>query len=76
MVASGAVDAHFEHGLSPWDWAAGSLIAEEAGAAVIVPKPMSTSGEGAATVALAPGIEEDFLRLLDALGALDPIPAD
>lgn len=22
MVASGAVDAHIEHGLSPWDWAA------------------------------------------------------
>ena len=31
MVASGRVDAHFEHGLNPWDWAAGGLIAAEAG---------------------------------------------
>ena len=39
MVAAGAVDAHYEHGLSPWDWAAGSLIAEEAGAIVQIPDP-------------------------------------
>ena len=35
MVASGAVDAHYEHGLSPWDWAAGGLIAAEAGAVAV-----------------------------------------
>jgi myo-inositol-1(or 4)-monophosphatase len=31
MAAEGAVDAYFENGLSPWDHAAGGLIAAEAG---------------------------------------------
>ncbi|MGA9870221.1 MAG: inositol monophosphatase family protein [Rhodococcus sp. (in: high G+C Gram-positive bacteria)] len=73
MVATGAVDAHFEHGLSPWDWAAGSLIAEEAGAVIRLPSPNSTSADGAVTVAVAPGIEGAFFATLDAVGALDPI---
>jgi myo-inositol-1(or 4)-monophosphatase len=34
-VASGRVDAYFERTLSPWDHAAGALIAAEAGAAVV-----------------------------------------
>ncbi|QCB50983.1 inositol monophosphatase [Rhodococcus sp. PAMC28707] len=76
MVASGSVDAHFEHGLSPWDWAAGSLIAEEAGAMVLLPDPNSTSSGGAVTVAVAPGIAADFTETLRRLGALDPIAAD
>jgi myo-inositol-1(or 4)-monophosphatase len=33
-VATGRVDAFYERGLSPWDLAAGQLIAEEAGATV------------------------------------------
>ncbi|MCY3632023.1 MAG: inositol monophosphatase family protein [bacterium] len=33
-VACGRVDAFFEVGLNPWDYAAGALIAEEAGAIV------------------------------------------
>ena len=33
-VAEGAVDAYFEKGLNPWDFAAGSLICTEAGATV------------------------------------------
>ena len=33
-VAAGRLDAHFEIGLAPWDWAAGSLVASEAGATV------------------------------------------
>lgn len=69
MVASGAVDAHFEHGLSPWDWAAGALIAAEAGAIVRVPPATSRSADGDLTVAAAPGIGDDFLALLDELGA-------
>lgn len=31
-VAMGRVDGYFEHGLKEWDWAAGGLIAREAGA--------------------------------------------
>jgi len=34
---AGWVDGYFEHGLSRWDWAAGSLIASEAGATVRLP---------------------------------------
>jgi myo-inositol-1(or 4)-monophosphatase len=33
-VASGGVDAFFEAGMHEWDWAAGALIAREAGARV------------------------------------------
>lgn len=33
-VASGHTDAYYEFGLSQWDWAAGALIAKEAGASV------------------------------------------
>ena len=33
-VALGRLDAFYERGLAPWDWAAGSLVAEEAGAVV------------------------------------------
>jgi myo-inositol-1(or 4)-monophosphatase len=34
QVACGRVDAYFERGLQPWDMAAGTLIAREAGAIV------------------------------------------
>ncbi|MFC7955780.1 inositol monophosphatase family protein [Rhodococcoides kroppenstedtii] len=74
MVAEGQVDAHFEHGLSPWDWAAGALIAAEAGARVRTPSPHSRSSDGEVTVAAAPGVADAFSALLDSLGALDPIP--
>jgi fructose-1,6-bisphosphatase/inositol monophosphatase family enzyme len=33
-VASGRYDGYFERGLHPWDFAAGALIAREAGATV------------------------------------------
>lgn len=34
-LASGRLDAYYELGLQPWDYAAGALIAREAGAAII-----------------------------------------
>ena len=54
-VACGRVDAYFETGLNAWDWAAGGLIAEEAGAVVQT---------GDLTLAAAPGIAADFFTLL------------
>ena len=33
-VAAGRLDAYYEAGMHPWDWAAGTLIAREAGARV------------------------------------------
>lgn len=74
MVASGAVDAHYEHGLSPWDWAAGSLIAAEAGARIVVPPATSRSSDGHPTVAVAPAIADDFLAALTEAGALEQLP--
>lgn len=38
MVASGRVDAYYEHDIKIWDYAAGALIASEAGANVRVPE--------------------------------------
>lgn len=73
MVASGAVDAHFEHGLSPWDWAAGALVAAEAGARVITPSPHSRSDDGEVTIAVAEGVADGFLSVLDRLGGVAAI---
>jgi myo-inositol-1(or 4)-monophosphatase len=53
-VASGRVDAFYENDLSAWDWAAGALLAAEAGAIVSeLPGPPGQSGIIAATPALA-----------------------
>ena len=66
-VAAGRMDAFFERGLNYWDYAAGGLIAREAGAAVggLSGRPESTS----MTVAAGP----DLFRHLDTfLTRLDP----
>jgi len=55
-VACGRLDAYFERGLSPWDWAAGEIIAREAGATVSV---------GDLTYAVGPGLETALLSLLE-----------
>ncbi len=53
-VASGRIDAFYENDLSEWDWAAGALLATEAGAVVEeLPGPPGKSGIVAATPALA-----------------------
>ncbi|TLG16382.1 inositol monophosphatase [Nocardia cyriacigeorgica] len=74
MVAEGRVDAHYEHGLNPWDWAAGALIATEAGARVVAPPSHSAGAAGELFVAAAPGIADELLALLDELGVSAPIP--
>ncbi|MEY3033399.1 MAG: Inositol-monophosphatase [Actinomycetota bacterium] len=62
FVADGRLDAYFEENLRPWDVAAGSLIAEEAGARVT-----DFSGGPASTgqiLATAPGIHEAMVDML------------
>jgi len=54
-VACGRLDAYFERGLSPWDSAAGALIAAEAGADVVT---------GPLTRASTPGIVSALDELL------------
>jgi len=74
MVASGRVDAHFEHGLNPWDWAAGALVASEAGARVHLPGPEVGGASGEVVVAMAPGIADELEALMRSVGAYAPIP--
>jgi len=71
MVASGRLDAYYEHGLQVWDRAAGALIAAEAGARVVLPAP-GVAGAGLA-LAAAPGIADELLAVLERFNGLDPI---
>ncbi|WP_343063821.1 inositol monophosphatase family protein [Haloechinothrix aidingensis] len=67
-VAAGWVDAYYEHGLSPWDWAAGALIAREAGALVSPPGADTALGADA-TLAASPSIADGLRELLVSCGA-------
>jgi myo-inositol-1(or 4)-monophosphatase len=64
-AAAGRVDAYYELNLNPWDHAAGALIAAEAGLVVT-----GTEGRPFAqpmAVAVAPGVAEEFIALLERL---------
>ena len=70
-VAAGRLDAHYEHGLNVWDWAAGALIAAEAGAVVVLPG----DGPGAPLlVAAAPGVAAALIAALESHGGLATLP--
>ncbi len=64
-VAAGRLDAFYERGLNYWDYAAGALIAEEAGARVtgLAGRPVGTS----MTVGAGPGLYEELSAVLAAL---------
>ncbi|MEU6698359.1 inositol monophosphatase family protein [Pseudonocardia sp. NPDC046786] len=79
-VAAGWLDGYLEHGCNWWDWAAGALIAREAGAVlhIAVPPGMSdladaggtTGGLGDdVTLAAAPGIAHELAGLARRSGA-------
>lgn len=74
LVASGRLDAHYEHGLQVWDWAAGAVIAAEAGAVVRLPQPGGSTGGAGLTLVSAPGIADELIATLDLFGGLDPLP--
>ena len=64
-VAAGCVDGYCEHGLNRWDWAAGALIAEEAGAVVRLPSddaPLGADAVFAAAPGIADRLQETLLR--------------
>ncbi|EHB50215.1 Inositol-phosphate phosphatase [Mycolicibacterium rhodesiae JS60] len=71
LVAAGRLDAHYEHGLHIWDWAAGALIAAEAGALVELPP---VDEEGGLAMAAAPGIAAALSEALERAGGLRPLP--
>ncbi|MDR3083036.1 MAG: inositol monophosphatase [Streptomyces sp.] len=66
-VAAGRLDAYYERGLNPWDYAAGDLIAREAGALTggRPGEPLSP----ALAIAAPPGLFERLQARLDELGA-------
>lgn len=66
MVAAGRLDAYYEEGVHVWDWAAGALIAEEAGARLLLPSVEAASG---LIVAASPGIAADLDDALRRSGA-------
>lgn len=63
-VASGEVDAYFEHGLGPWDHAAGCLIAARAGAISVAPDYGVTKEAKALVMAVKPGVAKELAELL------------
>jgi myo-inositol-1(or 4)-monophosphatase len=64
-AAAGRVDAYYELHLNPWDFAAGALIAAEAGL-VVTGLPGRPFAEPLA-IAAAPSIAEEFVGLVAAL---------
>ncbi|MBT2382501.1 inositol monophosphatase family protein [Streptomyces sp. ISL-11] len=66
-VACGRLDGYYERGLNPWDYAAGALIAREAGAVTGGRPGVPASTE--LTVAAAPGLFERLQGRLEELGA-------
>jgi myo-inositol-1(or 4)-monophosphatase len=63
------LDGFAEHGLQRWDWAAGALIAAEAGAVVRLPPSGSDSGESDLVLAATPGIVDALTELVVQCGA-------
>ena len=55
LLAAGRLDAYYERGLQPWDYAAGALIAREAGAALLGRVGGAPAGEPM-LIAAAPGL--------------------
>ncbi|MDP9094894.1 MAG: inositol monophosphatase [Actinomycetota bacterium] len=66
-TAAGRLDGYFEAGLSPWDYAAGALIAAEAGCLVTGLHGRAASPRFLA--AAGTSLAADFFALLESLGA-------
>jgi myo-inositol-1(or 4)-monophosphatase len=71
MVAAGQLDAYYEDGVNVWDWAAGALIAAEAGALVRLPDPAGAVGGDGLVVAAAPGVADGLDDVLRRVGVLE-----
>lgn len=75
-VACGRLDGYYERNLKPWDWAAGSLIAEEAGARVTSLGGGDLPGvlPDACIVAAGPRLHEALAALVAEAGEPPPGP--
>ncbi|MFH1844522.1 MAG: inositol monophosphatase family protein [bacterium] len=63
-VAAGKLDGYWEMKLRPWDCAAGTLLAREAGAVVTDFQGRAGLLSGASVVAAAPGLHQTMLEML------------
>lgn len=63
-TAAGRVDAYLEHGLNPWDWAAGRLLVEEAGGAVSAVTSVLGGASRAGVLAGGRPAHDELLRWL------------
>ena len=61
-VAAGRLDAFYETGLSPWDWAGGSALIREAGGTATT---LTTENGPDRFLAARPGLAAPLLRLID-----------
>ncbi|MEJ8278013.1 inositol monophosphatase family protein [Pseudonocardia spirodelae] len=74
-VGAGWLDGYLEHGCNWWDWAAGALVATEAGAVVHIAGSPGVDGLGDAglgadvTLAAAPGVAADLAAAARRCGA-------
>lgn len=69
MVAAGQLDAYYEDGVHLWDWAAGALIAAEAGAVLRLPRGSGATGGPGFITAAAPGVAAALDAVLRRAGA-------
>jgi myo-inositol-1(or 4)-monophosphatase len=65
FVAEGATDACVIMSSKPWDTAAGTLIAREAGASITDTAGRPHTSQSASTVASAPGIAQQLAAIID-----------
>ncbi len=75
-LADGRLDGYWEHKLQPWDWAAGSLIVQEAGG-VVTDYYGNPWHPGTPNIVASNGrLHEEMLRVLrDVRGLGKPLPA-
>lgn len=66
---SGEVDAYYEHGLGPWDHAAGCIIAARSHCVVNMPKLDVTSADGVLISAARRGVSDSFVNAVLAAGS-------
>ncbi|ALC06098.1 fructose-1,6-bisphosphatase [Corynebacterium deserti GIMN1.010] len=72
-LADGQVDIYYEHGLNCWDFAAGTLIAAEAGAVVEAPGLSIPGSSGEICFAASPGVFADARAHFESIKAFEPL---
>ncbi len=68
FLAKGAFDAYYEFGLGPWDFTAGWVIAEEAGARIATPRGGRPHVLGREFLAASPSLLEPLVAIISKAG--------